>query len=70
MKIPCITVRENTERPVTVWEGTNEIVGLDMDKLKHYSGKAIRNEWKESKIPDFWDGKTAERVVKVILKEL
>jgi UDP-N-acetylglucosamine 2-epimerase (non-hydrolysing) len=66
LKIPCITVRENTERPVTIWEGTNEIVGFDMEKLLFFANKAISNDWKESRIPKYWDGKTAERVVDTI----
>ncbi len=66
LKIPCITVRENTERPITIWEGSNELVGLDMDKLYCFSQKAINNEWKKSSIPKFWDGKTAIRVVSEI----
>ncbi|MBX3044799.1 MAG: UDP-N-acetylglucosamine 2-epimerase (non-hydrolyzing) [Candidatus Kapabacteria bacterium] len=63
LKIPCITVRENTERPVTIWEGSNEIVGFDMEKLLFFANKAFSGNWKESKIPKYWDGKTAERVV-------
>ena len=70
LKIPCMTLRKNTERPVTVWEGSNELIGNDMDKLLHYAEKAINNEWKESSIPDMWDGKTSERVVKVIEEQL
>jgi UDP-N-acetylglucosamine 2-epimerase (non-hydrolysing) len=66
LKIPCITVRENTERPITVIEGSNEIVGLDMDKLLNLTNKALKNQWKESKIPVFWDGKTSQRVLKVL----
>lgn len=66
LKIPCITVRKNTERPITVVEGSNEIVGLDMDKLVYFSRKALSNDWKSSSIPDFWDGKTSERVLKVL----
>ncbi|MDT3740564.1 MAG: UDP-N-acetylglucosamine 2-epimerase (non-hydrolyzing) [Candidatus Kapabacteria bacterium] len=68
LKIPCITVRENTERPVTIWEGSNELVGFDMDKLLYFSDKAISGSWKQSRIPEFWDGKTAERVVDNIEK--
>jgi UDP-N-acetylglucosamine 2-epimerase (non-hydrolysing) len=66
LKIPCITVRENTERPITVIEGSNEIVGLDMDKLLNFTNKALNNQWKDSKIPVFWDGKTGQRVLKVL----
>ncbi len=66
LKIPCITVRENTERPVTIWEGSNELAGTDMKKVLELSQKAINNNWKESKIPNLWDGKTSSRVVSAI----
>lgn len=66
LKIPCITVRENTERPVTITEGTNELVGFDMEKLLYFAKKAMSNNWKESKIPKYWDGNTAIRVVDLI----
>jgi UDP-N-acetylglucosamine 2-epimerase (non-hydrolysing) len=66
LKIPCITLRENTERPITVWEGSNELIGFDMKKLIEYSNKAIEANWKESKVPALWDGKTSERVVDIL----
>jgi UDP-N-acetylglucosamine 2-epimerase (non-hydrolysing) len=66
LKIPCITLRENTERPITVWEGSNELIGFDMKKLIEYSNKAIEGNWKESKVPALWDGKTSERVVNIL----
>jgi len=68
LKIPCITMRENTERPITVIEGTNVIIGLDTDKLMDLSVQAINKKWKDSKIPELWDGKTAGRVVKILEK--
>jgi len=70
LKIPCVTLRENTERPVTITEGTNELIGTDMEKLVFFSEKAIENKWKQSKIPDFWDGNTARRVLDVIINKL
>jgi UDP-N-acetylglucosamine 2-epimerase (non-hydrolysing) len=63
---PCLTVRENTERPITIQIGTNEMVGTDMDLLIKYSTQILNDNWKAGKIPDYWDGKTAERIVKVI----
>lgn len=66
LKIPCITLRENTERPVTITEGTNELVGTDIEKLNFFAAKAMTGQWKQSRIPEFWDGMTAHRVVDVM----
>lgn len=70
LKIPCITIRENTERPITVSLGSNVIVGTDIDKLLHFSEQAISGNWKHAEIPEMWDGKTAERVIEVLQKHL
>ncbi len=66
LKVPCITLRENTERPITVSKGSNVLIGNDMDKFLNYIEKAINNKWKKSKIPKLWDGNTADRVLKVL----
>jgi UDP-N-acetylglucosamine 2-epimerase (non-hydrolysing) len=63
---PCLTARENTERPITVQIGTNEIVGADTDLIIRYSKKILCGDWKSGKIPKYWDGKTAQRIVKVL----
>lgn len=68
--IPCITCRENTERPITVWEGTNELVGFDMKLLRDYSKKALDGGWKQGKVPDMWDGKASHRIVKALEERL
>jgi UDP-N-acetylglucosamine 2-epimerase (non-hydrolysing) len=58
--IPCITLRDNTERPLTVTEGTNELAKLaDAERL---IARAVAGEWKKGRIPVLWDGKTAGRV--------
>ena len=66
LKIPCITIRENTERPITVEIGSNVVVGTDPEKIVEYSINALNNEWKESEIPELWDGKASERIVEVV----
>jgi UDP-N-acetylglucosamine 2-epimerase (non-hydrolysing) len=65
LKIPCITVRENTERPITVTEGSNEIAGTDAEKIIELGKKALNGKWKESKLPDLWDGKAGERIAAI-----
>lgn len=64
--IPCITLRDNTERPVTVTQGTNELAKLeDVERLV---AKAIGGQWKKGRIPDLWDGRTADRVATSLRK--
>ncbi len=66
LKIPCLTLRENTERPITITEGSNLLIKNDMKLLEKSVDKILKNQWKQGKIPKFWDGKTAQRVVKCI----
>ncbi|MEI6748675.1 MAG: non-hydrolyzing UDP-N-acetylglucosamine 2-epimerase [Bacteroidales bacterium] len=68
--IPCITLRENTERPVTAWEGTNELAGCDTQKIISFARKIMDGKWKKGNIPELWDGHTAERIIQVLEKEL
>jgi len=63
--IPCLTIRENTERPITITQGTNVLVGLDTEKIISETEKILSGNWKHGKIPQYWDGKTAERVKNV-----
>ena len=64
--IPCLTIRENTERPVTITEGSNLLVGSDPNRILEGARKILGGDWKESKIPELWDGKAAERIVKIL----
>lgn len=64
--IPCLTLRENTERPSTVEIGTNAIVGNGTKKIIQQSKKIVDGNWKTGKIPELWDGKTADRIVSVL----
>jgi len=70
LQIPCITLRNNTERPVTADEGSNVIVGVDSDKIRAAAMQILDNKFKAGRIPDLWDGHTAERIVDVLLDKL
>ena len=66
--IPCITMRNNTERPVTVEQGTNILVSTNKSKIIHAANNLIKGTAFKPKIPQFWDGKAAKRIVEIILK--
>ena len=69
--IPCLTLRENTERPITIEMGTNLLVGTNSDKIKQAAFDVLdpRIDKKQTKIPPLWDGKTAGRICNELLKE-
>ena len=62
LSVPCLTLRENTERPVTVTEGTNLIVGTSPEAIMREADRVLRGEGKQGRIPELWDGHTAERI--------
>jgi UDP-N-acetylglucosamine 2-epimerase (non-hydrolysing) len=66
MGIPCMTLRDNTERPETVKIGSNELIGTDPKAIKPALDKLFNNQWKKGSIPELWDGKTAERIVSIL----
>jgi len=68
--IPCITLRENTERPITVEQGTNTIVGTDTEKLMACVKATIATGGRSGKIPEYWDGQAAERIFSVIREKM
>ena len=70
LKVPCITLRENTERPVTAEIGSNQVVGTDPQKILAAYRNATSGNWREPQIPPLWDGKAAQRIVRILLKEL
>ncbi len=70
MGIPCITLRDNTERPETITIGTNELIGTDPKAIKPAMEKLFSGNWKKGSIPELWDGKTAERIVEKLLEIL
>lgn len=67
MAVPCMTLRDNTERPETITEGTNELLGVDPKAVPPYMKKLFSGEWKKGGIPELWDGKTADRIVEILL---
>lgn len=66
MGVPCITLRDNTERPETVTIGTNELIGTDPKAIQPIMNLLFSNQWKKGSIPDKWDGKTAERIIQIL----
>jgi UDP-N-acetylglucosamine 2-epimerase (non-hydrolysing) len=68
LDIPCITLRDNTERPETVKYGTNELIGSGTENIKISLKKLLSGNWKKGSVPELWDGKSAERIVSHILE--
>jgi UDP-N-acetylglucosamine 2-epimerase (non-hydrolysing) len=68
MGVPCITLRNNTERPETITIGTNELIGTDSKAIKPYLIKLLNRQWKKGQIPELWDGKSSERIIEKLLK--
>jgi UDP-N-acetylglucosamine 2-epimerase (non-hydrolysing) len=66
MGVPCITLRENTERPETVTVGTNELIGTNPNAIKPALKKLFAGEWKKGSIPELWDGNTSNRIVSIL----
>ncbi len=66
--VPCLTVRKNTERPITVEMGTNIVVGQDMERLKAEVYQILAGNGKKGSVPPLWDGKAAERIAEIIEK--
>lgn len=70
LDIPCLTIRENTERPVTVKKGTNILVGTDSKKIIDEGFNALNGSGKAGRIPHFWDGKASKRIVSILMERL
>ena len=66
MGVPCITLRDNTERPETCTIGTNELIGTKPEAIKPALDKLFAGQWKKGAIPELWDGRAAERIVSVL----
>jgi UDP-N-acetylglucosamine 2-epimerase (non-hydrolysing) len=65
--IPCLTLRHNTERPITVTRGTNRVVGTEPDAIYESWREIADGKWPEGELPELWDGKAAARVVRALL---
>ena len=64
--IPCITLRDNTERPITVEEGTNTMAGKDHARILALVDEILRGGGKAGRIPELWDGRASQRIVAVL----
>ena len=64
--VPCLTLRENTERPITVTLGTNTLVGNDMDKLLSEVSRVLSGGYRKGQVPPLWDGHAAERIAAAV----
>lgn len=67
--VPCLTLRENTERPVTITEGTNVLVGSDPERIVAEVRSILAGNDKQGRIPDLWDGRAAERIVAILQRQ-
>jgi UDP-N-acetylglucosamine 2-epimerase (non-hydrolysing) len=68
--VPCLTLRENTERPITVEEGTNVLVGTDPDTILHEARTILAGHGKNGRVPRLWDGCAAQRIVEILVDRL
>jgi UDP-N-acetylglucosamine 2-epimerase (non-hydrolysing) len=68
--IQCITLRDNTERPVTIEIGTNRLLGTDMEKVGEAAIRVLNGDIKNGSKPELWDGKTAARIAKIVSGKL
>jgi len=68
--VPCITLRENTERPVTVTEGTNVLAGSDREAIVAAAGRVLAGDGKQGRRPHLWDGHAADRTVEILARAL
>ena len=70
MGVPCMTLRTTTERPETVTEGTNELLGIDPAALAPAFERLFLGDWKQGRIPALWDGATGERIALILERTL
>jgi UDP-N-acetylglucosamine 2-epimerase (non-hydrolysing) len=63
--VPCLTLRENTERPITIEQGTNTLVGRDRGAIEHEVSEILAGRGKRGRVPELWDGRAAERIAAI-----
>src|SRR5204862_2377506 len=66
LRVPCLTLRHNTERPVTITHGTNILVGPDRGRILEAFTRVMNGDWEFAGPPEYWDGQAAKRIVRVI----
>lgn len=69
LDLPCLTLRDTTERPITITQGTNTLVWNDTEKIIKEAFKILEGRGKKGKCPQFWDGRAAKRIIKIISEE-
>src|SRR5208283_1222187 len=70
LNVPCLTLRENTERPITIEQGTNRLVGTNPDDVLKAAWETLDAEPRAAKAPDLWDGMASRRIVDVLAAKL
>ncbi|GAG93879.1 unnamed protein product, partial [marine sediment metagenome] len=70
LKIPVLTLRKNTERPITVQRGTNTIIDKNFDQAKKYIKEILSNNYKKGQEIEKWDGQTSKRIVNILVEKL
>jgi UDP-N-acetylglucosamine 2-epimerase (non-hydrolysing) len=70
LKVPCLTLRENTERPITLEVGSNQLVGIDPSRIIAAYREVATGKAADSEIPPLWDGHAAERIVEILQRDL
>jgi UDP-N-acetylglucosamine 2-epimerase (non-hydrolysing) len=66
LNVPCLTLRENTERPITVEQGTNQLVGIDPDTILAAARRSLAAPSPAPRAPDLWDGQAAHRILDIL----
>jgi UDP-N-acetylglucosamine 2-epimerase (non-hydrolysing) len=70
LQVPCLTIRENTERPITIEEGTNRLVGSDPEQILQAALKALRNPLRAGHTPELWDGHASSRILDILEQQI